>query len=125
MFSQILIASITICLIVFSLSSCADMKTPSARYALTHPLSTKTMVVCGTAKDEVVEKWGEPDRIIDMGYDDMDIKKEAWIYEPWFPGTPVDFRHFSRKKKIYFTGDYATGFEDIEDVDLEEGGERK
>jgi len=81
------------------------------------------MVVRGTSKAEVIEKWGDPARVIDIGYDDMDIKKEAWIYEPWFPGAPLDFRHFSRKKKIYFTGDYVTGFEDIEDEDVsEEGG---
>lgn len=100
---------------VLLLAGCADVKTPSAHYALTHPLSTKTMVISGTSKDEVLEKWGQPYDIIDLGYDDMGIKKEAWIYNAWFPRAPLDYRHFSRKKKIYFTGDYVTGYEDIED----------
>jgi hypothetical protein len=97
-------------------SGCTDVKTPTAQYALTHPLSTKTMVVAGTSKDEVLEKWGEPSEIIDMGFDDAGLKKEAWIYEAWFRHAPLDYRHFSRKKKIYFIGDYVTGYEDIEDV---------
>ena len=106
---------VPIFLLVFS--GCAEIKVPTPEYALTHPLSTKTMVTRGTPKDEVIEKWGEPDDIIKMGVDDMGLKKEAWIYEAWFPGTPLDYRHFSRKKKVYFTGDYVTGYEDIEDGD--------
>lgn len=114
-FSRIQISFMVVCLIIFFLSGCADIKKPSAGYALTHPLSTKTMVVRGTSKGEVIEKWGEPDKITDMGYDDMGLKKEAWTYEPWFPETPLDYRHFSRRKRIYFTGDHVTDFEDIED----------
>lgn len=101
--------------IVFFMYGCADVKTPSAHYVLTHPLGTKSMVVPGTIKAEVIERWGDPDDIIDAGYDDMGIKKEEWVYEAWFPGTPLDYRHFSRRKKIYFTGDYVTSYEDIED----------
>ena len=101
--------------IVVYLVSCADVEIPTVHYALTHPLTTKTMVTRGTSKDEVIEKWGQPSEIIEMGYDDMGLKKEAWIYKPWFPHTPLDYRHFSRKKRIYFIGDYVTGFKDIED----------
>jgi len=78
------------------------------------------MVIPGTSKGEVIEKWGEPSEVVDMGYDDMGLKKEAWIYEAWFPHTPLDYRHFSRKKKIYFTGECATGYEDIEEEIQEE-----
>ena len=104
-------------LLFLFLTGCADVKTPTAHYALTHPLSTKTMVSRGTSKDEVIEKWGQPTEIIHMGSDDMGIEKQAWIYDAWFPGAPLDYRHFSRKKKIYFTGDYVTGFEDIEETE--------
>ena len=104
---------------IFILSGCAEIKTPSPEYALTHPLSTKSMVVAGTSKDEVLEKWGEPNNIMDMGFDDMGIKKEAWSYDSWFPKIPLDHRHFSRSKKIYFTGDYVTGYEDIESKNKE------
>lgn len=107
-------------LIIFAVSGCAEIQTPTPQYALTHPLGTKTMVTQGTPKGEVIEKWGEPDKIIEMGEDDMGIKKEAWIYEAWFQNAPLDYRHFSRKKKIYFTGDYVTGFEDIEDEENKE-----
>lgn len=105
---------LTITGIIF-LAGCADVKTPTAHYALTHPLGTKTMVSNGTSKDEVIEKWGEPSEEIDMGFDEMGLKKEAWIYEAWFPKAPLDYRHFSRKKRIYFIGDYVTGYEDMED----------
>lgn len=102
--------------IFFIICGCADVKAPTAHYALTHPLSTKTMVTSGSSKDEVIEKWGEPSEVIEIGYDDIGILKEAWIYEAWFPRAPLDYRHFSRKKKIYFTGNYVTGYEDIEDI---------
>jgi hypothetical protein len=102
-----------ICTVLIA-SGCADIKIPGAHYAMTHPLSTKTMVSLGTSKDEVIEKWGEPNEVKNIGYDDMGLKKEAWIYNAWFHNTPLDFRHFSRKKCIYFTGSYVTGFEDID-----------
>ena len=97
------------------LAGCADIKVPTTHYALTHPLSTKTMVSHGTSKDEVIEKWGEPSEVKESGYDDMGLKKEAWVYNAWFHNAPLDFRQFSRKKCIYFTGNYVTGFEDIDD----------
>ena len=100
---------------VFILSGCADVKVPGAYYAITHPLSTKTMVLRGTGKDEVIEKWGEPSEIKKIGYDDMGLEKEAWTYNAWFPKMLLDYRQFSRKKCIYFTGDYVTGFKDIGD----------
>lgn len=101
-------------LCIFIFPGCADIKAPTAHYAFTHPLSTKTMVINGTSKDEVIEKWGQPSDRKKLGYDDMGLEKEAWIYDAWFPHAPLDFRHFSRKKCIYFTGNYVTGFEDIE-----------
>lgn len=107
-----IILSAVLCVFIFS--GCADVKMPTAHYAFTHPLSTKTMVVKGTTKDEVIEKWGAPSDKRELGYDDMGLKKEAWIYNAWFPAVPLDFRQFSRKKCIYFTGNYVTGFEDIE-----------
>ena len=106
-------------IIIFILSGCADIKVPTAHYAITHPLGTKTMVTQGTSKDEVIEKWGTPSRIEELGYDDMGIKKEAWTYNAWFPDAPLDYRHFSRRKRIYFTGNFVTGFEDIEDEGVE------
>ena len=99
---------------VVLLTGCADIKIPTANYVITHPLSTKTMVTQGTSKAEVLEKWGEPSNRIEVGYDDLGLKKEAWIYNAWFPYAPLDYRHFSRKKCIYFTGNYVTGFKDIE-----------
>jgi hypothetical protein len=104
---------------VLILSGCADVKAPGAYYAITHPLSTKTMVSRGTSKDEVIEKWGEPSEIKKIGYDDMGLEKEAWVYNAWFHNAPLDFRHFSRNKCIYFTGNFVTGFEDMEDKDGE------
>ena len=108
-----------IILSIFILSGCADIKVPTTHYALTHPLSTKTMVTQGTSKDEVIEKWGEPSEVRELGYDDMGLKKETWIYNAWFHNAPLDFRQFSRKKCIYFTGNYVTGFEDIDDDKVE------
>ncbi len=101
---------------IFTIEGCADIKTPTTGYALTHPLSTKTMVSPGTSKSEVRETWGEPSEVIDMGVDEAGLKKESWIYNAWFEKTPLDYRHFSRKKKINFAGESVTGYEDIEDA---------
>lgn len=103
-------------LIIFSLyfSGCADIKVPTTYYAVTHPISTKTMVSQGSTKEEVIEEWGKPSEIKIIGYDDLGLKKEAWIYNAWFHNAPLDYRQFSRRKCIYFTGDYVTGFEDKE-----------
>jgi hypothetical protein len=73
------------------------------------------MAIRGTSKDEIRQTWGEPSEIRDLGVDEMGLKKEAWAYNPWFPDAPLDYRHFSRKKCIYFTGNYVTGFEDIQE----------
>ncbi len=102
-------------LCIFVLYGCSDIKMPSTEYALTHPLSTKTMVLRGATKNAVRAKWGDPSEIKDLGYDEMGLKKEAWIYDPWFRKAPLDYRNFSRKKCIYFIGDHVTGFEDIND----------
>ena len=59
---------LVIFLVVFILSGCADVKVPTTSYALTHLLSTKTMVSLGTSKDEVIEKWGEPSEIKKIDY---------------------------------------------------------
>lgn len=99
---------------VIIFGGCADIKVPTTYYAVTHPLSTKTMVSQGSTKEEVIEEWGKPNEIKNIGYDDMGLKKEAWIYNAWFHNAPLDFRHFSRRKCIYFTGDCVTGFKDIE-----------
>jgi hypothetical protein len=107
-----IILLVVLCIFIFS--GCADIKMPTAHYAFTHLLSTKTMVTKGASKGEVIEKWGEPSDKKELGYDDIGLRKEAWIYNAWFPHAPLDFRHFSRKKCIYFTGNYVTGFEDIE-----------
>ena len=100
-------------LALMSIAGCADVIKPTAHYAMTHPLDTGSMVSMGTSRDEVKEKWGEPDLIEKLGYDDMGLEKESWTYNAWFPKAPLDYRHFSRDKKIYFTGGYVTGFEDI------------
>ncbi|MFH1782511.1 MAG: hypothetical protein ABH848_02720 [Candidatus Omnitrophota bacterium] len=110
-----------VAIFIVTVFGCSDIRTPSAEYAITHPLSTKTMVSKGTSQDEVIETWGDPSKVIEMGYDDLGLKKEAWVYDAWFEKAPLDYRHFSRKKKIYFVGGYVIGYEDIEDEAAEPG----
>jgi hypothetical protein len=75
------------------------------------------MAVAGTSKDEILEKWGEPYDIIYLGEDEMGVPGEVWLYKAWFPGAPLDYRHFSRPKKIYFRGGFVTRMEDDNEGD--------
>ena len=93
------------------LVGCADLVTPTGRYAVTHPWNVGPPISRGTSKAEVLEEWGPPDSVIPRGVDELGIPKEEWIYQARTE-VPIDYRYFSKTKRIVFSGDAVTGWQD-------------
>lgn len=92
-------------------AGCSDLVTPTGSYAVTHPWDAGPPVSRGTSKAEVLEKWGRPDEVIPRGADELGIPKEEWIYQAK-TDVPLDYRYLSKTKRIFFSGDSVTGWQD-------------
>ena len=90
---------------------CADFISPTGHYAVTHPWNTGPPISRGTSKAEMLEAWGKPDAIVPLGVDELGIVREEWVYQGK-TDLPIDYRYLSRTKRIIFTGDHVTGWED-------------
>lgn len=97
--------------IVVAASGCGDFVSPTGKYAVSHPWNTGAPISLGTSKAEILEKWGKPDTVIPHGVDEMGIPKEEWVYQAK-ADLPIDYRYLSKTKRILFTGDHVTGWED-------------
>ena len=92
-------------------AGCADFVTPTGRYLVSHPWDAGTPISRGTSKAELLEKWGKPDTVIPLGVDELGIPKEEWVYQAK-ADVPIDIRYLSKTKRIIFTGDHVTGWQD-------------
>ena len=79
------------------------MEKPTLHGTLTHPFGTGTPDR-GTTKEEVLANWGNPNRIIPHGSDELGNPKEEWIYEGRVPVLPVDYGYVSQTKHLFFEG---------------------
>ena len=61
-------------------SGCADINRTALNYALRQPWSTKPFLSAGMTKGEIKGKWGEPDIVWLIGYDELGLAKEEWVY---------------------------------------------
>jgi hypothetical protein len=89
---------------------CAEIEPPSPDRILA-PWSGVPPVRLGESKDSVLDKWGEPDEIRQIGTDDIGLIKEEWIYYGRYPEVPVDYKYLSKDKRLIFTGESLTGYE--------------
>lgn len=97
--------------VMVSHAGCGDFVAPTKQYAMTHPWDTGTPISRGTSKAEVLHKWGTPDAVIPHGVDELGLPKEEWVYQGK-ADVPVDYRYLSKTKRIFFTGDHVTGWQD-------------
>lgn len=97
--------------VAVAVSGCGDFVSPTGKYAVSHPWSTGTPISRGTSKAEVLESWGPPDAVIPRGVDELGIAKEEWVYQAK-ADLPIDYRYLSKTKRILFSGDHVTGWED-------------
>ena len=97
--------------LVLGANGCSDFVTPTGRYAMTHPWDVGGPIARGTSKAEIRAKWGDPDAVIPHGVDELGLAKEEWVYQAK-ADLPIDYRYLSKTKRILFTGDHVTGWED-------------
>ena len=101
--TKILSLSIAITILALLVLSCAEMKPPTPYQILKHPLGT-TSLKKGMAKEEVVELWGQPNKVNALEKERWAEPKEEWIYYARYPAVPVDYNYLSKTKYLYFEG---------------------
>ena len=104
---------------LFLFAGCADIKKPTLENAITHPWSTKTEPILGMTKEEIKQKWGEPDILRNIGYDEIGAPKEEWVYNSRFSKVPLDYRYIAKTKYLYFNGNSLVNMKDEEEVEKE------
>jgi len=85
------------------LTGCAEIKPPSPE-AIISPWSAMPTIRLGNTKEDVINRWGEPDEINEIGVDELGVPKAEWVYYGRYPMTPVDYQYLSRTKYLYFEG---------------------
>ncbi|MBN1406046.1 MAG: hypothetical protein JW946_05965 [Candidatus Omnitrophica bacterium] len=99
---KIMILSIP--LVIFFISGCAEIQPPNPVDIITSPFGSATDSHIGDNKDDVISRWGEPDEKNEIGVDEIGVKKEQWVYYGRYPMAPVDYRYISKTKYLYFEG---------------------
>ncbi len=86
------------------LGGCSDFVAPTAEEAISQPFGTGGPFDRGTTKAEILEAWGKPDHVIQLGADELGNTREEWIYHGRLPNVPIDYEYVSRTKHLYFDG---------------------
>ena len=115
-------AMLMISFIFLCCSGCADIKRPTLGQAITHPWGTKASLHSGMTKEQILHTWGEPDVVNNIGYDELGVAKEEWVYAGRFSKIPVDYRYIAKTKYLYFHGNSLV---DIKDEEQVEEGQKK
>ncbi|NQT90301.1 MAG: hypothetical protein HQ558_03510 [Candidatus Omnitrophica bacterium] len=95
-----------ILLCVFS-AGCAGIEPPSAERVFT-PWRNATPLQLGESKGSVMDKWGAPDNIVQLGPDELGLQQEEWVYQNALE-VPVGHEYVGRTKRLIFTGNVLTG----------------
>ena len=103
---RLLIACLVLSLFMLG---CAEIQPPSPKQILT-PWSGVAPVQLGESKESIIDNWGEPDEIIQLGADETGLIREEWIYHGRYPDIPIDKKYLSKTKQLIFTGDSLTGY---------------
>lgn len=91
------------------LIGCAEI-TPPGPDKILAPWKGVSPARLGESKDEVLDKWGEPDNITMLGADDVGLIKEEWVYYGRYPGVFIDYQYLSKTKHLIFTGNSLTEY---------------
>jgi len=90
-------------LLTIALYGCSSLPGPDPREILKHPLGTSSLRN-GMSKEEILELWGEPDSIDNLGSDELGLSKELWTYKARYPNAPVSLGYASRDQRLFFQG---------------------
>ncbi len=87
------------------LAGCAEFnifETPTE--ILKHPLGTDPISV-GMTKDEISDKWGQPDQISQLEpADEWKTPREKWVYRGRYSKVPLDRSYLFKTKYLIFDG---------------------
>lgn len=92
-----------IMVLIFSVSGCAEIEPPTPD-VLISPWSSMPNIRLGDTKEDIISRWGEPDKINRIGVDELGVAKEEWVYHGRYPMVPVDYQYVSKTKYLYFEG---------------------
>ena len=90
------------------LAGCAEITPPNPIDVIKNPMGKDVRI--GETKDEIIAKWGEPDRITPMGFSNLGAEKEEWVYIGRYPSVPLDYKYVSKTKYLYFEGNVLTSY---------------
>ena len=99
-----------VCFVVLLLAGCARGLASSPDSPFCAP-----PVTLGDHMNEVKEMWGEPDEINKLGYDEMGLKKEEWIYRSEGSDVPVGHAFVCVTHQLVFTDKQLTSINTYED----------
>lgn len=85
-------------------AGCGEFAGPTSHDILTRPLGTSGPFKRGTPKEAVLEAWGQPDRVIQQGVDELGSVREEWVYTGRMPNIPIDYEYVSRTQRLFFEG---------------------
>jgi hypothetical protein len=101
---------LSLSLFILFVSGCETLPPPTPQQIITNPLGT-TPLRRGMTKEEIVALWGQPNKIVKKGRDELGVPKEEWIYDARYPAVPVDYNYLSKTKKLFFEGNNLVNWE--------------
>lgn len=80
--------------------------TQSTAISMQVPWDDTTMPAMGITRDMVLAQWGNPDQIIDKGFDKWGNNQEEWIYIGAYPDLelPLNYRYVKNSNHFHFAG---------------------
>jgi hypothetical protein len=97
-------------LLVLAITGCASMEMPTAERFIP-PLSGASPLHLGATKDYVRDQWGDPEEINSLGYDEVGLEKEEWIYTGRkLPVIEIEPKLLVKGENLIFTGHALTGY---------------
>ncbi len=104
---------LTLCIAALFLTGCAGIEAPSPE-RLMPPWNGASPLHLGESKDMVMDKWGEPDYIRQIGVDDVGLVREEWVYDNRYPILEIENDMLTRSQSLIFTGNALTGYKEKE-----------
>lgn len=88
-------------------AGCADMDVPGPKEFISDPLGEGSLKK-GMSKEEVMDKYGEPDMIGTVYSEEWKESREEWIYNATYSGLPIGAGYLTKDLYLYFDGDNLT-----------------
>jgi hypothetical protein len=102
--------SIILILFAFILTGCAGLEAPNPE-RFVPPWSGASALHLGDSKDYVIDQWGEPEHINQIGIDEVGLSIEEWVYSGRkLPVIEIEPKVLVKGENLIFTGRSLTGY---------------